>query len=113
MSDCLFCKIVVGAISVDKIFEDDEFVAFADIDPKAPVHNLVIPKKHYENLADISNSDPNLSGRLNKCMVQLAQSLGLEQGYRIIFNTGENGGQSVFHVHGHLLGGRKMSWPAG
>lgn len=98
---------------MSKIFEDDEFIAFADIDPKAPIHNLVIPKKHYENLANLSTADPDLSGRLNKCIAQVAQSLGLEQGYRIIFNTGEYGGQSVFHVHGHLLGGRQLSWPAG
>jgi histidine triad (HIT) family protein len=113
LSNCLFCKIVAGEISANKIFEDEEFIAFADIDPKAPIHNLVIPKEHYENLAELSNADPDLSGRFNKCIAQLAQSLELEQGYRIIFNTGEYGGQSVFHVHGHLLGGRQLSWPAG
>lgn len=113
MSDCLFCKIVSGEISVEKILENDEFLAFSDIDPKAPVHKLVIPKNHFSDLAQLAKADSDLSGRMNLFIADLAQNLGLDQGYRIVFNTGDWGGQSVFHVHGHLLGGRQMSWPAG
>lgn len=113
MTDCLFCKIASNEITVEKILENEEFVAFSDIDPKAPVHKLVIPKAHYENFAEIAKADSNLSGRMNSFMAELAESLELAQGYRIVFNTGKLGGQTVFHVHGHLLGGRQMSWPAG
>jgi histidine triad (HIT) family protein len=113
MSDCLFCKIVAGEIPVEKISENAEFIAFSDIDPKAPVHKLVIPKQHYENLSQLAKADSKLAGRMNEFLVQLADDLSLSNGYRIVFNTGALGGQSVFHVHGHLLGGRQMSWPAG
>lgn len=113
MTNCLFCKIASNEITVEKIIENEEFIAFSDIDPKAPVHKLVIPKKHYENFAELAKADTNLSGRMNSFIAELAQFLALAEGYRIVFNTGEWGGQSVFHVHGHLLGGRQMSWPAG
>ena len=113
MADCLFCKIANSELNVDKVFENEEFIAFSDIDPKAPVHKLVIPKKHFENLAELASSDVNLAGRMNRFIAELAQFLDLAQGYRVVFNTGNWGGQSVFHVHGHLLGGRQMSWPAG
>lgn len=113
MSDCLFCKIVLSEIPVSKIAENDEFLAFNDIDPKAPIHILIIPKLHFENLFELSVNDLNLSGRMNQFIVSLAKDLGLSEGYRIVFNTGKMGGQSVFHVHGHLLAGRQMSWPAG
>jgi histidine triad (HIT) family protein len=113
LNECLFCKIVNKEIPANIIWEDDEFVAFSDIAPISPIHNLVIPKKHFKDLAELTLTDPALSARLNKSLIELAQELNLDTGYRIIFNTGEIGGQSVFHVHGHLLAGRQMSWPAG
>ncbi len=113
MNDCLFCKIVTKEINADVIWEDNEFVAFADIAPIAPIHNLVIPKVHYKDLAELAAADSALAGRLAQRLAQLATELKLDDGYRIIFNTGKIGGQSVFHVHGHLLAGRQMSWPAG
>lgn len=113
MSDCLFCKIVVGELPVDIISENQEFIAFSDIDPKAPIHKLAIPKQHFENLSELAKADSALAGRLSEFLVQLADELSLTAGYRVVFNTGVFGGQTVFHVHGHLLGGRQMSWPAG
>lgn len=113
MTECLFCKIVDDEIVVEKILENNEFVAFSDIDPKAPIHVLAIPKKHYENFAELAKADTELAGRLNRFIAELADTLALTEGYRIVFNTGNWGGQSVFHLHGHLLGGRQMSWPAG
>lgn len=113
MSDCLFCKIVSGEIPVEKIIENHDFIAFSDIDPKAPIHKLVIPKVHYENLSQLAKADSKLAGRMSEFLAQLADELSLMDGYRIVFNTGILGGQTVFHLHGHLLGGRQMSWPAG
>lgn len=113
MTECLFCKIAQGKIAVEKIVENEEFVAFSDIDPKAPVHILAIPKEHFENFAQLAKEDTALAGRMNRFIAELADNLAVSEGYRIVFNTGYWGGQSVFHVHGHLLGGRQMSWPAG
>jgi histidine triad (HIT) family protein len=113
MSDCLFCKIVAGEIPADKIFEDDEIVAFNDIRPQAPVHALVIPRRHIESLDDAEAGDAELLGRLLLAVRRLAAETGVSGGYRVVTNCGAPAGQSVFHVHFHLLGGRSMGWPPG
>jgi histidine triad (HIT) family protein len=114
MSDCLFCKIVAGDIPADKVYEDDELVAFRDINPKAPVHLLLIPKKHFATLTEASEDDAGLLGRILLKAKDLAGSEGVaEDGYRVVNNCGSNGGQEVFHIHFHLLGGRRMQWPPG
>lgn len=110
--DCLFCSIAAGAIPADVVTSDDTFVAFRDIDPQAPVHVLVIPREHYPDAAAIASADEALAGRLLDTAAQVAQSLELI-GYRIVLNTGAEGGQTVDHVHAHVLGGRQMGWPPG
>jgi len=112
MSDCLFCKMVAGAIKPDVVFEDDHVLAFRDINPQAPVHILVIPKRHIVNLNDLA--DIELGGRILQTAVQLAEQEGLsDDGYRTVFNCNRHGGQAVYHLHLHLLGGRQMGWPPG
>lgn len=114
MSDCLFCAIVAGDIPADVIHRDDRAVAFRDIDPQAPVHVLVIPADHHATAADLAASDPGLAGHLLTVAGQVAASEGVdESGYRIVTNTGEGAGQSVHHVHFHVLGGRDLTWPPG
>ena len=113
MSDCLFCKIAAGEISADTIYEDDEIVAFHDASPQAPVHVLVIPRKHLDTLDDAEEGDRALLGQLLLVTKRIAGELGVAQGYRVVNNCGESAGQSVFHVHFHLLGGRVMDWPPG
>ncbi len=112
MSDCLFCKIVTGAIQPDVVFEDDHVLAFRDINPQAPTHVLIVPKKHVATLNDLE--DAELGGQLLNAAVAIAKQEGLaEQGYRTVFNCNRHGGQEVYHLHLHLLGGRQMSWPPG
>jgi len=112
VSDCLFCKMVEGEIKPDMVYQDDYVFAFRDISPKAPVHILIIPKQHIETLNDLN--DAGLAGHLLKTAIQLAKQEGLaEEGYRTVFNCNKNGGQEVFHLHMHLLGGRQMNWPPG
>jgi len=112
MTNCLFCKMVSGEIKPDAIFEDDNVLAFRDINPQAPVHILVIPKRHIATLNDLD--DAELSGQLLQTAVNLAKQEGLsEDGYRTVFNCNKNGGQAVYHLHLHLLGGRQMTWPPG
>ncbi len=112
MSDCLFCKMAKGEIKPDIVYQDDSVLAFRDINPQAPVHILIIPKKHVETLNDLD--DFELAGRLLKTAIKLASQEGLaDEGYRTVFNCNKNGGQEVFHLHMHLLGGRKMNWPPG
>ncbi len=113
MSDCLFCKIAAGEISADTIYEDDEIVAFHDASPQAPVHVLVIPRKHLDTLDDAEEGDRALLGQLLLVTKRIAGELGVAAGYRVVNNCGESAGQSVFHVHFHLLGGRVMDWPPG
>ena len=113
MTNCLFCKIVAQEIPSDKVLENSEFLAFRDIDPKAPVHVLVIPKKHFEDIVELSKSDNELSAGLMKFATELAGIEKLEKGFRIVLNTGQDGGQSVQHVHAHVLGGRSLTWPPG
>ena len=112
MTDCLFCKMAAGEIKPDVVYEDDNVLAFRDINPQAPVHILIIPKKHLATLNDLD--DPVLAAQLLQTAIKLAKQEGLDQeGYRTVFNCNENGGQEVFHIHLHLLGGRQMNWPPG
>ena len=114
MSDCVFCLIGAGDIAADTVFEDDEFVAFRDISPQAPQHVLVIPRRHFTNTAELVRSDPALAGRFLGAATGVAATLGAgESGYRMVLNTGEHGGQTVDHVHLHLLAGRHLTWPPG
>ena len=110
--DCVFCQIASGGIPVEPVFEDEEFVAFRDMHPQAPVHVLLIPKQHYPTIMDIQ--DVGLLGRALLAVQQTATKLGLaEEGFRTVLNTRDNGGQTVYHVHWHVLGGRFMQWPPG
>jgi histidine triad (HIT) family protein len=110
--DCLFCRIVRREIPVKLVYEGDDCIAFRDVDPKAPVHVLVIPRQHIPSLNEAS--DPSIIGRLALVAAQIAQQEGLaESGYRIVVNTNRDAGQTVFHIHLHLLGGRAMAWPPG
>jgi histidine triad (HIT) family protein len=113
--DCLFCKIVSGAIPVKTVFEDEQAIAFRDINPQAPTHILVVPKKHVASLADVGATQANevLLGHLLTVVAQIAHSESLSGGYRIVINTGSDGGQTVDHLHLHLLAGRAMHWPPG
>ncbi|UCD57365.1 MAG: histidine triad nucleotide-binding protein [Candidatus Hydrogenedentota bacterium] len=114
MSDCIFCKIGSGEIQSDKVYEDASFVGFRDIQPQAPTHIVIIPKKHVETINDIGESDSNLlSGLLLVCQKIARDEELSEKGYRIVINCNRDGGQFVFHLHAHLLGGRSMSWPPG
>jgi histidine triad (HIT) family protein len=112
MTQCLFCKMVAGVIKPDVVFEDDTVLAFKDINPQAPVHILIIPKVHIATLNDLD--DTLLAGQLLQTAVNLAKQEGLsEGGYRTVFNCNKKGGQEVYHLHLHLLGGRQMHWPPG
>lgn len=113
-SECLFCAIAAGDIPADIVHRDDEIVVFRDIDPKAPVHLLVIPTAHHDSAGDLAASDPALAGRLLARAAAAAEAAGVsDSGYRIVTNTGADGGQSVQHVHFHVLGGRGLTWPPG
>lgn len=111
MADCIFCKIVAGEIASTKVYEDEHAYAFADTNPQAPTHVLIVPKQHYTDLADLSRDAETSAGFL-AAFRGLAEQQGLEH-YRIVFNTGSGVGQSVFHLHGHVLAGRPMGWPPG
>lgn len=113
MSDCLFCKIANGEIPSEFLYEDDDLVAFRDIDPQAPVHILLVPKAHIESAQALTEADGALLGKLYCVAARLAADAGLEKGYRVVTNVGAEGGQSVAHLHFHLLGGRQMGWPPG
>ncbi len=112
MTDCLFCKMVSGVIKPDVVFEDDKVLAFRDLNPQAPVHILIIPKTHIATLNDLD--DTQLAGHLLQTAVKIAKAEGLaETGYRTLFNCNQHGGQEVYHLHLHLLGGRQLMWPPG
>ena len=112
MADCLFCKIVAGEIPCDRVDQNDSFLAFRDIDPKAPTHILVIPKTHVRSLAEAD--DPRMLGEMMAFTREVAAAEDLvADGYRVVINTNEAGGQMVFHIHVHILGGRPMKWPPG
>lgn len=108
MENCLFCKIINGEIPSEKVYEDEEILAFKDIHPKAPVHILVIPKKHIASAIEIEEQDEALIGKMFTVIKKLAKEFGLENGYRIVNNCGSDGGQEVMHLHLHLLGGKKL-----
>ena len=111
--DCLFCKIVKGDIPSKKIYEDDRVLAFYDIDPKAPVHFLVIPKDHIKNLLEVPSDRFDIVSHIFKVIQNIAVKLNLNEGFRIVNNCGEHGGQTVDHLHFHVLGGRNLGWPPG
>ncbi len=114
MMDCLFCKIATGEMSTDLVYEDDEFVAFRDINPQAPTHVLVIPRRHIATLNDLDQEDSDLAGKLMLAAKAIAAQEGIaEDGYRAVINCNAGGGQAVYHIHLHLLGGRQMTWPPG
>jgi len=114
VSDCIFCKIVNGDIKADVLFEDDEVLAFRDINPVMPQHLLVIPKRHIATLNDLTEEDAVVMGKLHLTAAKLAAQLGFaDAGYRTVVNCNQDGGQLVFHIHLHLLGGRAMGWPPG
>jgi len=113
-SGCLFCGIVGGEVPANLVAEGDEWVAFRDIDPRAPSHVLVVPRRHVATLDDLAEEDDALVGALVRAAAEIARDEGLvEGGYRLVFNCGAGAGQSVYHIHLHLLGGRKFSWPPG
>lgn len=112
--DCIFCKIATGKIGGAPLFQDEHVTAFRDINPQAPTHILIIPNKHIFSLNEAAEEDQALLGKLMFTAARLAQSEGVAgDGYRLVLNTGPNGGQSVFHVHVHLLAGRRLTWPPG
>ena len=110
--NCLFCKIIKGEIPSDKLYEDDEVLAFRDIAPTAPVHFLVIPKKHISGPAAVAEEDQELIGKLMRVGSQVAKEEGSEH-FRVVFNNGADAGQTVFHIHTHIIGGRSLNWPPG
>ena len=112
--ECIFCKIVAGEIPASKVYDDDQVLAFNDINPQAPTHVLVIPKRHIESLATVAPDDGQLLGHLLTTASRLARETGLaERGYRVVLNIGQDGGMAVYHLHAHILGGRRMDWPPG
>lgn len=114
MSDCLFCKIIAGEIPSEKVYEDDDVYAFKDITPVAPLHTLIIPKKHISTINDLKADDATTMGQLFLAAKKIASQEGYDEaGYRTVMNCGEAAGQTVFHVHLHLLAGRDLSWPPG
>ena len=114
MSDCLFCKIINGDIPCDKVYEDDKVLAFNDIDPQAPVHFLVIPKQHIKSSAEITEENSSIVAHIFEVIAKIAAQKGIsEKGFRVVTNCGEDGGQTVGHLHFHILAGRNIGWPPG
>ncbi|MFC6087163.1 histidine triad nucleotide-binding protein [Sphaerisporangium aureirubrum] len=114
MTDCLFCKIAAKDIPASIVYETDRTLAFRDVNPQAPTHVLVVPKEHYENAAALAAADDGLADEVLKAAHAVAIREGIaDEGYRLVFNTGPQAGQSVLHVHGHVLGGRSLTWPPG
>jgi len=113
-NDCLFCRIVEKKVPADIVYESDDVIAFKDIEPKAPIHCLIIPKKHISTINDIDGSNSNIIGLMYEAVAQLAGSFNVDkEGYRVVMNCNSNGGQTVFHIHLHFLAGRQLSWPPG
>lgn len=112
MKDCIFCKIVSGEIPSKKVFEDEQCYAFYDLDPQAPTHFLVIPKEHIASAADVTADNSAVVGHCFAVIAEIARDMGLDS-YRVVSNCGEQAGQSVFHLHFHVLAGRDMTWPPG
>jgi histidine triad (HIT) family protein len=112
--DCIFCKIAAGAFDTQFVYKDEKLVAFRDMNPQAPVHILIIPRRHIPQIRQLKRNDDKLVGRMILVAIKLAEQEQIsESGYRLVFNCGENGGQEVDHIHLHLFGGRKMTWPPG
>lgn len=113
MSDCLFCKIIEGQIPADVVYRDDDVVAFKDINPQAPVHILVIPVRHIDRLTNPEAADGKVLSNIFKVIQRLADEFKLEQGFRVVANCGPEAGQTVYHIHFHVLGKRSLNWPPG
>ena len=114
MTDCLFCRIRDGEIPCDKVYEDDHVLAFRDVNPQAPTHILIIPKKHIATVNDLVDEDQAVAGQIMLAAGKIAAQEGIDDdGYRLVMNCNEGAGQVVFHIHMHLVGGRRMSWPPG
>ncbi len=113
MVNCLFCRILRGEVPSKKVFEDEHVYAFEDIHPQAPTHVLVVPKKHIAGLKEATGDDMELVGRCHLVAAEIARRRAIENGYRTVLNVGPGAGQSVFHLHVHLLGGRTLKWPPG
>jgi histidine triad (HIT) family protein len=114
MSECVFCRIVAGTLPATRVFEDDRCLAFRDLHPAAPTHVLVVPRRHVATMNDFAEADEALLGHLLRTGAEVARTLGLAgSGYRLVLNTNGDGGQTVFHVHLHVLGGRALHWPPG
>ena len=113
MTDCLFCKIIAGKIPARKVYEDEKAFAFEDINPQASTHVLIIPKKHIVGIDQATEADAELMGYCQIVAAKIARERKLEKGFRTVYNVGPDAGQTVFHLHLHLLGGRKMGWPPG
>ena len=112
-SDCLFCRIINGEVPARKVYEDNRAVAFADINPQAPTHLLIVPRKHVAGLKEATAEDAELIGYCQLVAAKIARERQIEDGYRTVYNVGPRAGQSVFHLHLHLLGGRDLRWPPG
>jgi histidine triad (HIT) family protein len=114
MEDCLFCKIIAGQIPAKIIYQDEDVVSFVDINPKAPQHVLVVPRRHIPSMTDLTPADGPLLASIFTAATKIARELGVdESGFRFVVNVGPDSGQSVFHLHFHLLGGRRLAWPPG
>jgi histidine triad (HIT) family protein len=113
MTNCQFCRIIAGELPAKKVYEDEHTFAFEDIHPQAPTHVLVVPKKHIRGLKEAAPEDAEVIGRCHLVAAQIARQRGVENGYRTVLNVGPGAGQSVFHFHVHLIGGRSLAWPPG
>jgi len=114
MAGCVFCKIVSGEIKADFLYEDDSVVCFKDLKPATPVHFLVVPKKHLANPSEVADDDREIIGKMFQATAKVAKDLGIENsGYRMVLNIGPDAGQEIFHIHMHILGGKKLGWPPG
>ena len=113
MADCLFCKIIAGKVPSKKVYEDDKVFVIEDINPQAPTHVLILPRKHIEGVNKAKPEDAEIIGYCHLVAAKLGQERGIEEGYRTVYNVGPKSGQSVFHLHLHLLGGRVLRWPPG
>ncbi len=114
MADCIFCKIASKEIPAELLYDDEKIVAFKDVNPQAPEHIIIIPKTHIEKVSDITEDNKHIVGELILAATKIARQLNIEKtGYRLVINCNEHGGQAVFHIHLHLLGGRQLNWPPG
>lgn len=113
MNDCLFCKIIKGEIPSKKIYEDETVYVFEDINPTAPIHYLVIPKEHISRLDEVNESNSAVISHIYEVIAKLSKEMNIKDGFRVVSNCGETAGQSVFHIHFHMLAGRDFGWPAG